>query len=291
MTLTRRRFLTITAAIAAAPASAATARWQGRALGADVSLTIRGPRDAATRAIAAARNLLNEIEGLFSLYDPASALSRLNAHGVLPAPDPRFLALMQAADHGHRLTEGLFDPTIQPLWRALAKGGDTAAARARVGWSRVRCDPARITLGTGQALTFNGIAQGFATDLITEHLAASGLTDALVNIGEYRALGGPWQLAISDPAHGYLGMATLTGGAIATSSPAALLLGAQAHILHPNARAQWSTVSVQADTATLADCLSTALCLAPHDQIAALSDLPEVRRIALVDFDGNLSTL
>ena len=291
MTLTRRRFLTISAAMAATPANAATEHWQGRALGAEVSLTVRGPRDAAAHAIAETRALLTEIEALFSLHDPGSALSRLNASGALAAPDARFVALMQAADQGFRVTGGLFDPTVQPLWLASANGHDPAQARAAVGWDRVRFDARAVQLGAGQALTFNGIAQGFATDLISDRLLALGLRDVLVNIGEHRALGGPWQLAISDPVHGMLGLRSLTDRAIATSSPAAMQLGAHTHILHPTARPHWSTVSVEATTATLADCLSTALCLATRDQAAALRDLPDVLRITLVDFDGNLSTL
>ena len=291
MTLTRRRFLTITAALAANPASAGTEHWRGQALGADVSVTVRGPREAARHAIAETRTLLAQIDALFSLYDPSSTLSQLNRRGVFNAPDPRFVTLMQAADWGFRVTGGLFDPTVQPLWLASAAGQDPAAGCAAVGWNRVRFNAGLVQLDTGQALTFNGIAQGFATDLVSDRLTALGLRDVLVNIGEYRALGGPWRLAISDPMHGMLGMRTLTDSAIATSSPTAMQLGAQTHILHPTARPNWSTVSVEATTATLADCLSTALCLAPRDQIAALRDVPEVMRITLVDFDGNLFTV
>ena len=291
MMLTRRRFLTISAAMAAGPAWATPQRWEGRAFGADVSLTIRGPRDDAMAAIEATRRIIARVEGLFSLYDPASALSELNRVGRLREPDPDFLALMQAADLGYRLTSGLFDPTVQPLWRALADGSDTAAATAAMGWDRVRFDAGAIRLDRGQALTFNGIAQGFATDLVTAQFQRLGLTETLVNIGEYRALGGSWRLAISDPVHGELGTRRITQGAIATSSPAAMSLGAQAHILHPRHRARWSTVSVEADTATLADCLSTALCLAPLDQIAALRAADGIGQITLVDFNGDLTTL
>ncbi len=291
MMLTRRRFLTISAAMAAGPAWATPQRWQGRAFGADVSLTIRGPRDDAVAAIDATRQIIAHVEGLFSLYDPASALSELNRVGTLPQPDPDFLALMQAAEHGHRLTGGLFDPTIQPLWRALAGGSDAVAASAAIGWDRVRFDAEEVQLDRGQALTFNGIAQGFATDLITAQFQRLGMTETLVNIGEYRAIGGPWRLAVSDPVHGELGTRTIAQGAIATSSPTAMSLGAQAHILHPQHRARWSTVSVEAQTATLADCVSTALCLAPLDQIVAMRAADGIGRITLVDFNGDLTTL
>ena len=287
----RRRFLAITAAAVAVPHAGQAATWQGRAFGGDIAITIHGPRDIADHAMAKARSIVSDMERLFSLYDPDSALMRLNRTGTLIAPDPRFVALMQAADTAHRLTGGLFDPTIQPLWQALATGGDIPAARALIGWDRVTIATAGITLGPGQALTLNGIAQGYATDQVTEAFKALGLRDVLVNIGEYRGLGGPWRLGLADPTFGLLGQHTLRDGAIATSSPAALALGDGTHILHPTHRPLWSTVSVAARTATLADALSTALCLAPRDQVAALADDPDVDRIRLVDTSGNLFTL
>jgi len=284
MIFSRRRFLTISAAMAATPVWAGQETWQGRAFGGDVSLTIRGPREPALAAIQAARQMLREIEHLFSLFDETSTLSRLNGTGHLMQPDSRFIGLMDAADHGYRHTDGLFDPTIQPLWKALANNLPTEAATTAIGWNRVQCDATQITLGAAQELTFNGIAQGYATDLITQHLQSLGMTNALVNIGEYRAIGGPFTLGLSDPTQGHLGNRTVQNSAIATSSPAG-------HIVHPTQVAQWSTVSVEATTATIADCLSTALCLASLDQIVEVRKLSEVSRITLVDFDGDLTTL
>lgn len=291
MPMNRRRFLTISAAMAVTPVWAGTQSWQGRALGADVSLTIRGAPGASTAVLAQMRAILAEVEILFSLYDPTSALVKLNDTGLLSEPADEFIALMAASDRAYRITNGLFDPTVQPLWRAMAKGSDISAARSAIGWDRVRWDDRHVQLGPGQALTFNGIAQGFATDLVAERLSALGLRDVLVNIGEYRAIGGLWRLGIRDPAHGQLGMRTLDGGAIATSSPGAMALGDHAHILHAYAQPRWSTVSVEAETATLADCLSTALCLAPRDLIDAVRNYDDVRRITLVDFAGNLTSL
>ena len=291
MKLSRRRFLTISAAFAAMPATAHAAHWQGRAFGADVSLTLRGPRDAAEVALREARALLVQIEALFSLYDPASALVALNRTGTLSRPDARFVELMEAADHAHGVTGGLFDPTVQPLWAALAGGQDADVARGLIGWERVRFDPSRIALGQGQALTFNGIAQGYATAEIDDELVARGLTDTLVNIGEHRGLGGPWTRGIEDPVHGRLGMRTITQGAIATSSATATMLGAGGHILHSHARPLWSTVSVEAARATVADSLSTAMVLATRDQIATITARADVHRVTLVDFEGNLTTI
>lgn len=287
MTPTRRRFLTIAASFAAIPAHAAQ-RWQGRALGAEVEITINGPRDLAQAAFTEAQSLLAEVEQLFSLYDPGSRLSQLNETGTLTQAPSKFIELMDVAARIHRATNGLFDPSIQPLWRAHARGLPLPDAP---GWDQLSYSPERIMLAKGQALTFNGIAQGFATDLVAEMLRTHGLSNTLVNIGEFRGHGGPWRLGLSDPIHGQLGTRTLTTGAIATSSPGALDLGDAAHILHRGAKPLWSTVSVEARDATTADAVSTALTLARRDLHEDLIGQMGITQITTVDLKGNLTTL
>jgi thiamine biosynthesis lipoprotein len=291
VTLSRRRFLIISASFALTPKIASAQTWKGRAFGADVSLTIRGANEPAKAALAEARRVISQVESLFNLYDSTSALSRLNATGELLQPAPQFLELMRAANNAHAITDGLFDPSIQPLWKALAEGRSPTAAIDAIGWERVRFGARAVRLEKAQELTFNGIAQGFATDLVTEALRSHGLENALVNIGEYRSLGGPWQLALRDPIHGDLGMRTLRGGAIATSSPDTTPLGPNGHILHRSAQPKWSSVSVEAATATLADSLSTAMVLASRDEIEVMRKKVEISRITLVDQSGDLITL
>ncbi|QFT64750.1 FAD:protein FMN transferase [Roseivivax sp. THAF30] len=286
----RRRFLTLAAAFACAPSFAVAQTWRGRALGAEVSVALSGPRPDVDAALAAIPGWLEEVEAEFSLYRPDSALSRLNAAGHLD-PSSAFAALMTEADAAHRLSGGLFDPTVQPLWRALAAGHDAESARSLIGWDKVRRAGA-IRLGPGQALTFNGIAQGFATDLVTDRLAARGFTHALIDIGETRALGGPFRLGLEDPVQGFLGQRTLTGGAIATSSPGAMALGGGAHILGPRKeRPVWSTVSIEADRAVRADALSTAAVFMDQHALGRLKTEAGLSRITCVAEDGRLLTL
>ncbi|WP_424965478.1 FAD:protein FMN transferase [Dinoroseobacter sp. S375] len=303
MTLSRRRFLTISAGAlglgafgaAGARAGAGFTHWEGQALGAACKITLRAPPQRAQPALDAALADLRAVERLFNLYDPGSALSRLNAAGHLARPDPRFTELVDLADQMHDATEGRFDPSIQPLWSALARGGDARAARARVGWDRVRWQDGALRLAPGQALSFNGIAQGYATDLVSDTLSAHGFGDLLVNIGEFRGTGGPWRIGLQDPDQGLLGTRVLRSGAIATSSPRALHLARGAtHILDPLGATgpQWSTVSVEAGTAAVADALSTALCLADRKAASRIkARVSGVERITLVDFEGDLVTL
>lgn len=283
--MNRRRFLALSAAALASPAQAQT-RWQGRAFGAECALALSGPARQAEAALATLPALIEAIEADFSLHRP-SALTRLNATGRLASPSPAFRALTDLAHAVHRLTGGAFDPTVQPLWQAAAEG---RANTAPIGWHHVRRGPG-IALQPGMALTFNGIAQGFGADAVRAHLAAHGFDHALIDMGEVAALGGPFRLGLADPVHGQLATRTLHGTAIATSSPRATLVNGQPHILHPQGLPPlWSTVSVEATSAALADALSTALVFLPADRIAALRH-PGLIRVTLIDPDGNLTTI
>ncbi|HKK98585.1 MAG TPA: hypothetical protein VJ928_10400, partial [Marivita sp.] len=99
----RRRFISLVAAFACAPALARADTWSGYALGADVSVTLHGPRDMTRLALAEVPRLLESIEDAFSLYRPSSDINRLNADGWLHKPKPLFYELMVQADKGHDL--------------------------------------------------------------------------------------------------------------------------------------------------------------------------------------------
>ncbi len=294
MSLPRRRFLKIAAATAGAgllPRAAAAADWQGRAFGAEAAITLKGgDPDRAGAAIAAALAELRAVEAAFSLHDPGSQLARLNATGRL-RPSPLFTALLAACDRAVALTGGMFDPAVQTLWP-----GASGAARI-LPWDRIdRSRPDLVVLAPGQKLTFNGIAQGFASDRVSAALQAHGYDRTLVDMGEIRAEGGPWQIGLADPAAGLYGSRTLTSGALATSSPALLMLGpTRSHILDPfdpDRAPLWSSVTVETDTATLADALSTAACHMDRAALAGLLDrAPALRAVTLVDDQGTVATL
>lgn len=291
----RRRFLTITASallattgLGASSGRAKAARWSGTLLGADGRIDLEGPD--AEAALQAVTRELERFEMIASLYRPDSALCRLNREGRLPKPPADLLALCQLSTRLHTLTTGRFDPTVQPLWRASAEGGDREAARRRIDWNKVRFNEGEIRVDPGQALTFNGIAQGYAADLAARLLKARGFTHVLIDTGEFSALGGPYALGIADPAFGILGKLTLTERAAATSSPNAMHVGGEPHILSPTGeKPLWSTVCVEAKSAALADGLSTAFVFHSQAEIAAIRRrLPELCGVHLIDADGDM---
>jgi FAD:protein FMN transferase len=283
---TRRRFLAISAAALALP-NAVLARpvytWSGIALGAGATIRLAHPDAAAITARAA--NEIARLEDIFSLYRADSALSRLNRDGVLQHPPFELLECLSIAGAVHHATDGRFDPTVQPLWATYAEAAaqgktpDPTAVKkalALTGWADVSFDAAAIALRPGMALTLNGIAQGYIADRVADLLAAEGLTDILIDTGEFRALGGQpqggaWPVTLAQG-----GAVALASRALATSAPLGTQFdsaGTLGHILNPktgrSAAPRWRGITVSAHSAALADALSTAACLLDStDQIA-----------------------
>ncbi len=284
----RRRFLALTAcALIPHPTHAAT--WSGTGLGAALSLRLVGgtPRQTA-RAFARVEQEVTRIEAMASLHRDSS-LTRLNRDGHLAYPAPDLSDLLALAGRVHAATDGVFDPTVQPLYLALATG--QPPDRSLIGWDRVKISAQEIRVDRGQALTLNGIAQGWAADRIAQILRETGFANALIDMGEVQALGmrttgTPWRGRIETPEGKALAEISLTDRALATSSPYGTRIGAQGlpHILGPQGQDPvWNTVSVSAPSAALADALSTAFCLMPRPAIErALKLFPTARLEAAI---------
>ncbi|MFJ3464102.1 FAD:protein FMN transferase [Achromobacter spanius] len=303
----RRRFLGIVAAssaLALAPgflrrahAGIAPTRWQGVALGADAELRLYHPdRQAAEQLIERALQELRRLEGVFSLYRDDSALSILNRKGYLADPPSDLVRLLSECRHYAELTGGLFDPSVQPLWRVYADHfaqtgaspdgpaqNDIARALQSVSYRSIQVDTQRIRLQPGMALTLNGIAQGYITDRVTDLFRNAGLERALIDMGEIRGLDASanpagWRVGLADPLSPdqILAQVPISNQALATSGGYGTPLDAAGQYLHlfdpltGRARPLYRSVSVMASTATAADALSTAFSNMPLERTAAL---------------------
>ncbi len=274
------------AGVSAAPGQAAAGPliWCERALlGFGTTLWLRAAhRSASTveRALDAAVQAIRHVETQMSLFDPASAVSRLNTEGELHEPDADLLRVLQLAQHVAARSAGAFDITVQPLWQAweaARRAGRAptahalAQARARVGWRGLEVEPGRVRLRhAGMAITLNGIAQGYAADLARQRLQAHGIEHALLDTGEWAPLGrgpgdAPWSLAVAHPrADATQPIATLLaqGRSVATSSDAHTAFTADLrhhHIFDPRSGvspAQLASVTVLAPSCALADALT-----------------------------------
>ncbi|MGP9812189.1 FAD:protein FMN transferase [Rhodopseudomonas sp. NSM] len=288
--------------------------WQGTALGAHASIAIYHPdRAVAERLIAQCVAMVRQLEQQFSLYRPDSAICELNRSGLLIGPDPQMVALLRASRQFAELTNGAFDPTVQPLWRLYqdhfaAERPDPdgpsqpalADALARVGHDGLRVGTDRVALmKRGAAITLNGIAQGFATDRVAELLRDAGLSTTLIDIGEIRALGArpdgrPWRVGLDDATQpgALTGTIDLVDRAVATSAGAGFRFddsGRFTHLFDPatgRSPALYRSVSVIAPTATEADALSTAFSLLPPARIKAIMDRRPNVEARIVGADG-----
>jgi thiamine biosynthesis lipoprotein len=310
--LNRRRFIAIAATAALLPGAASAKprrfEWQGGALGAEARIVLyHHDKAVAEAAINACLGEISRLENEFSLYRSNSALSRLNATGNLADPSHDMRRLLQLSRQYADLSQGAFDPSIQPLWQLYAEhfavhpddlaGPDKdaiSAVQRHIDYRRIAIGAEAIRLDPGMALTLNGIAQGYITDRVADLLRARGWSDVLLNLGEIRALPGRiWSVAL--PGGGPA--LDLSNAALATSAGAGSpFSGAKGphHLLHPGtgrSAQRYASVSVLARTATAADALSTALYLSPPDQAADLLKHGGGRQAWLQSADGALRHL
>ncbi len=293
--LSRRRFIQLVAACSATTAMPLTAKallaakpqmvtWQGQALGAEATLSLAHENHAfAQKVIQDCLREINRLESIFSLYREDSQISKLNHHKQLVHPAPELVEVIESAIQFGEQSDGLFDVTIQPLWQLyhqhfLKEGADPVGPPAEeihrmlvsVDYRQIDVSAREISLKPDMAMTLNGIAQGYITDRIAAKLKQHGFENALINLGEYRAIGShpharPWKVGIAEPSHPWKiakQMDVPAGKALASSGGYGTQWSDKAHhLLSPKTgypvKAAKGLVTVIADTAMEADALAT----------------------------------
>ena len=307
--LRRRRFLAISAVVAGGAVlplalnrqtdnlkteEAGPFVWQGIALGSGAQLRLyyvdrRQADDLVNKALAEVARL----EKIFSLYRDNSLIVQLNREGRLDNPPQDLLALLSISQEVYRLTQGAFDPSIQPLWNFYAdyfrrhphtdappSQADMNRVLQRVGFDKVEFDDTFIRFHSkGMGLSFNGIAQGYITDKVVELFQKNGVEQAVVDMGEIRGLdmGGKrtWQVGIRNPQDekSVLLNVPLQNEGFATSGGYGTVMdeaGKFTHLFDPRSgisTPRYRSVSVMAPTAALADAFATAFSVMPQDEI------------------------
>lgn len=263
--------------------------YRGADLAFGTTVTIQLVHDDEDRARAAIRDAFAQahaIDRLMTVHREDSQVQFLNRHGRLDSPHPHLLAVLREALRLSVLTRGAFDITVQPLWQATLGGIDRAAAHKLVGWRDVLAGEQEVRLRrAGMAITLNGIAQGYATDMALAALQGHGISDALVDIGEFRGSGErasarPWQVGIADPRSSRLLHAVrLDGRSLAISGDYETAFSgdlSRHHIVDPvsgDSPLELACVGVAAPAAMLADGLSTALMVMGSERGMALASV------------------
>ncbi len=178
------------------------------AMGTEYSLYLYAP--SREQAAAIARPVFEEVDrvdGLLSNYRPGSELSRINReafqHDV--TTDPEMFGFLETCLAWSERSRGAFDISVGKLMKAWkffgASGGvpsqeELAAARADVGWEKIRLDRGQRTvrfLAAGIELDPGGVGKGYAVDRAVRILRAKQAPAALLSAGSSTiyALGAP----------------------------------------------------------------------------------------------------
>ena len=237
-------FLALLALCACSPGPSPE-QFHGHTMGTTYSVTVASlPRAVRREAIQSAIDgVLDEVNRTLSTYDSRSEISRFNANATTDpiAVSPGLRAVAVIAGEVSAATGGAFDITVGPLVQAWGFGVELPAAeiapgpgvidrlRAEVGFDRLELGADGRSLRKtvpGLQLDVNGIAPGYAVDLIAERFDALGVRDYLVELGgEVRARGSspagrPWRVAVEAPLSGErkpYALVELDGLAVSTS--------------------------------------------------------------------------
>ena len=243
-------------------------------------------------------------------------LNREAARDYFPVQDlDLYRCVLLALDYG-KVSEGAFDPTIEPLLRLYRRsaeaGGPTVAelgsALGAVGWQKVgvASEPRAIRFRhDGMALDLGGVAKGFTLDVGARVFARPGLLAGLVRLGgnAYAWQAPPdhayWKVGLTDPRDpsrpfltvGAANQGVAVSGRRGMEEPSAGVDPARI-VLDPRtgqpAAGDVIAAVALADSAADADALATALHVAGSTRGAAL--LKKMRRVEAIllveDRDG-----
>jgi thiamine biosynthesis lipoprotein len=272
--------------------------WQERSLvGFGTTLWIKAAHTDADRlkqALDASVQAIRSVEKQMSLFDPDSAVSRLNRLGELRQPDVELVSVLSLAQHVSLRSAGAFDVTMQPLWGLWSLHSQTQTVpsakallqtRSLVNWRALTVSPEVVRLNVkGMGVSLNGIAQGYAADKVRAVLQSHGVQHALIDTGETTVLGQSskaedWRFAVEPSAASTVTPPVISphGWALATSSDSHTVFSADHvhhHILNPHtgdSPSHWASVSVIAPSCALADALTKVFFMCPPQGVERLA--------------------
>lgn len=243
--------------------------------------------NAAQAAFSDCRNLLSELDALWTRHGEGGDVAAINAsiqscEGI----EARTLSLLRRAQEISLATGGAFDITLAPLsalWETCGKENrlpteaEISEGLALIGTHRLDITETAVIKPAGAQIDLGGIGKGEAISLLLTALSShKALEGGLVSFGSNVAVfgskpdGKPFRVALRDPkdANGTVGRLTLSESEILSVSgdyERYVTVNGQNyhHILDPKtgypSASGLSSVAVIASDGALADALSTAL--------------------------------
>jgi thiamine biosynthesis lipoprotein len=187
--------------------------FDGKAQGTTYHIKYYDPENRSFKA--EVDSILADFDRSLSLYRVDSEISEFNRNETFTFQSPYFYPVLKKSQEIYEDTDGAFDPTVMPLMEALGFGAkkvkDPGSANIDsllqlVGFRHIRFDTVSVQKTRSHIrLDFNGIAQGYSVDVISEFLSKRNITRYMVEIGgEVRTKGTkdggkPWVAGIEDP--------------------------------------------------------------------------------------------
>lgn len=260
-----------------------------------------------------------------STYQEDSDISRLNAGDTSIVVDQMFRDVFELSDEIYKKTEGYFDPSVGNIVNAYGFGPkgfkhepDSVLIDSLmrfVGFDKLQLTSENKVVGDFPEtfLDFNGIAKGYAVDILGQLLEAYGVQNYLAEIGgEIRTKGKnlqsgkTWRLGIDDPRietnpMELSGVVELKNQSLATSGNYrkyrydSITKQKFVHIIDPKSgymkKQNILSVSVIADNVAKADAYATAFMAMGTEKAKAIAEhLSDIEIFLIYDEHGELKT-
>jgi FAD:protein FMN transferase len=292
------------------------------AMGTLITITLYAPDPTQAKSgAAAAFQRIDTLEDIMSDYEADSELMRL-CDQPFGTPVPVSAELFDVLQRGQKisqLSDGAFDVTVGPyirLWRfarkrkVLPTTAEIEAARAAVGWQKLRLDARQRTvtlLVPNMRLDLGSIGKGYAADAALRVLKGRGIDRALVAASGDIAIGNPppgqrgWKVGIAAfgrAANSPLCTLLLHNAGISTSGDTEQFIEINgthySHIVNP-ATGLGLTNRIQATVigpdATTTDCLDTTVSLLGVKRgLALIEAWPHLAALVVTQDNGQVHT-
>lgn len=269
----------------------------------DTQCTVTAYGKDAKIAVNAVFNRFTEIHNVTNFHSDNSQVTYINnaAAGIEISVDEELTEMLSAALEVGNSSQGAFDITVAPvstLWN-FSEGGNVPSydeiqqSLGLVGIDKFHYDgKSRLTkMADGVKIDLGGGVKGYAGDVAIEILKGYDVTGAVVDLGgnitcfgkNPNSTNGKWRIGLQKPfapTGEYDDVIEMSEGAVVTSGIYQRYFEKDGkryhHIIDPKtgypAEAEYSSVTIVADSGLYADCLATACFILGKDKGKELAD-------------------
>ncbi|MGN0665814.1 MAG: FAD:protein FMN transferase [Huintestinicola sp.] len=259
------------------------------------------------------RETVLRLEKLLSVTDSKSEIYAANhAMGRETLLSPETYEAVSFAEKMSVRTGGALDITVYPIVREWGFTADEyhvpdedtiSELMTHTGRDKLTLTDSGIILAEGTEIDLGSIGKGYAADIVTAELTASGVTSAMLDFGGNIQVigskpdGSPWKIGVRDPFGDELaGTVTVTDSSVVTSGGYERCFEVDghrySHIIDPSdgypAESGIASVTVIGDSGMLCDALSTAIYVMGPERASELRRCSDDFEAVIILNDGRL---